>query len=66
MLHVEQLADAMPGVTDGMATVVKVDCFNLSSGMLNRISSHVCANVLIEGWILTLMYIDSFIVLVQF
>ena len=42
MLCVEQLADVTPDVADGMATVVRVDYFCLSSGVSNKMSSHIC------------------------
>ena len=64
------LADVTPGVADGMATVVIVVYFNLSSGVFNRPPSHTCGRwylpkFFLRDRLLVLMYIDSFIVLVR-
>ena len=40
------LVDVMPGVAGGMATVVRVKNFNLSSGVLHNISYHIWQIVL--------------------
>ena len=65
------LVDVMPGVADEMATAVRIDYFHLSSWVLNRTSPDMCDRwclpiFLLRDGLLTLKYIDSFIVLVRF
>ena len=64
------MADVKLYVADGMA-LCKGDYFNLTSGMLNRTLLRICGRwylpmLLFKGELLTLMYIDPFIVLVRF
>ena len=63
------LAEVVPGVADGIATVTRVFILILSLGVLNKTSSHICGRChlpifLLRDRLLTLMYIDSFMVMV--